>query len=454
MANSMSPYSSGVTSTQALAGFASWWGARLRECLPKSVLRWLSGDRHLPILGMHQAHLCLWSAHDQPKLLHRFALDTERQNNSAQLAAMLRPLAEVKNGVAVLAAEEHVLRRLVELPAAAAANLRQTLAYDLDRLTPYPGEQILFDAQALELKADERKLKAELVATPKPLLAPLLLACQEAGVVVERVLPSLKEADAGFNLESAVTTVRARPWYRRVWPWASLACLVLLAVALLFPLWQKRQRIILTQQLLVEAQKAALAAEAVQKEVLAKSTQYNTLLAKRHSMPLAVQLLDEVSRKVPDDTWVQNFELRSNKQNRELMLVGDTNSSSKLISWFEGSPLFAQASFKSPLTRNQAAGPNAERFQVALEVKSVALPTPVSLTEAKTESKADTKPETKADNKSDSKADAKAPATPTVAGSKDITKESSKEPAKELPKSSPKDAVKDLSKEPAKAVKA
>jgi general secretion pathway protein L len=393
MANPSDLMPAGASASDTWLRFWTWWTTRLTECLPSGLRAWLAGDARLPVIDLSGGALNLWSASNLKTPQQRFAVDFDKANNPSQLAAMLRPLAALKGGLIVAAGEANCLRRELTLPLAAQANLRQTISYDLDRLTPFASDQVLFDAQVKSVDHSRRQLTVQFVASPKSAVSTLLQACKEAGLTVARVVPSATQANDWARLAAPGSVASKRPWFRRAWPWCLAIFIALLALSLLFPLWQKRQRVIATHDLVVTAQKDATAAELTQRDVVLRSTQYNTLLAKRHSTPLAIQLLDEVTRKVPDDTWVQNFELRTTKQARELMLVGDTNSSSKIISWFEGSPLFAQATFKSPLTRNPAAGPNAERFQVALEVKTVPLPSPVSVLDAPP--KVEPKPEPK-----------------------------------------------------------
>jgi hypothetical protein len=85
--------------------------------------------------------------------------------------------------------------------------------------------------------------------------------------------------------------------------------------------------------------------------------------------------MEELSRLLPDTTWVQQLDVKSGSKSRELQLAGETGSSSQLIEVLERSGTFANASFKSPLTKGVT--PGTERFLLAAEVKPRPLPEPV-----------------------------------------------------------------------------
>jgi general secretion pathway protein L len=98
------------------------------------------------------------------------------------------------------------------------------------------------------------------------------------------------------------------------------------------------------------------------------------LVDRKRTNPAALQVLDEVTRLLPDDTWVQTFELKSDAKTpskpRELQIQGETNSSGKMIGLLEGSKFLTQAAWKSPLVTGQPGV--GERFHLAALVKPIA----------------------------------------------------------------------------------
>jgi general secretion pathway protein L len=153
-------------------------------------------------------------------------------------------------------------------------------------------------------------------------------------------------------------------------PWALLAALAL--GALVLPVYQKRAQVIeLLPQVNIAAQQAQ-AADNLHQQLERAQNEYNFLLQKRYAAPTTLQLLNEVTRILPDDTWLQNFELRTTAKGKELQLQGETGVAGKMIELFEQSPLLTNASFKSPVT--QAPGSQGSRFHLGIDVKEGAPP--------------------------------------------------------------------------------
>jgi hypothetical protein len=168
-----------------------------------------------------------------------------------------------------------------------------------------------------------------------------------------------EEAGSGYLL-------RVKRWL----PWALLALLGL--AALLLPIYQKRAQVIeVLPQVNIAAQQAQ-ATDMLHQQLDRAQAEYNFVLQKRYATPTGLQLLAEVTRILPDDTWLQSFELRTTSKSREVQLQGETGVAGKLIELFEQSPLLTGASFKSPVT--QAPGSQASRFHLAMDVKEAPPP--------------------------------------------------------------------------------
>jgi Tfp pilus assembly protein PilN len=80
---------------------------------------------------------------------------------------------------------EQVIAQEISLPAAAAADLKQVLDYEIERYLPFRREDVFYDYVLTAKKGD--KIAVMLFATPKKKLAPLLSALADAGIKVRGV---------------------------------------------------------------------------------------------------------------------------------------------------------------------------------------------------------------------------------------------------------------------------
>jgi general secretion pathway protein L len=147
-----------------------------------------------------------------------------------------------------------------------------------------------------------------------------------------------------------------------------LAVGLLLATALLLPIVQKRRTVIALHPIVNKARQEAEATDAIARELDKQVADYNFLLSRKHGTYPALAFIEEVTRLLPDTTWVQQFDLKTTGKTREVQLTGETSSSSKLIEILEGSTLLRNAAPRG--TEVRGALPNTVRFQIGAETRA------------------------------------------------------------------------------------
>ena len=89
------------------------------------------------------------------------------------------------------------------------------------------------------------------------------------------------------------------------------------------------------------------------------------LVEKKTADTMAVVLIDEVSRILPDHTWIARLDLTAS----EMQLQGQSSNSSSLIAIIEASPYFEHARFGSPVV--QITGTANDRFHIIAGIVSL-----------------------------------------------------------------------------------
>jgi len=306
---------------------------------------------------------------------------------AAGRAAVARLAADASGGLAapkvvIALSSRQVLRKELTLPAAVEENLAQTLAYDLDRHTPFRPEQLYFDAVVVSRDAAKKTLRVDWAAALRSIVDDACKQVEAWGAVPRAVVPGPPATAAKLNLIPDVARPRPLEWRRwQVWaPTAIVATIALAAV--IVPLAQKRQYAIALSALSAEAGQQAQAANAVRQQLEVMQSDYNYVLAKKYAYPSLVHVLDEVTRTLPDDTWLTQFELktggRGKELQRDLYLRGESGNAGKLIALLEDTKLVEQAAPRSPTTKIQ--GASGEIFDVGARLRTLALPAPETLT--------------------------------------------------------------------------
>ena len=129
-----------------------------------------------------------------------------------------------------------------------------------------------------------------------------------------RLLLAPSDVDAtSFDLLATTRTAdEAAERYGWVNPALLVLCALLALVLVVVPLWQMRQQVIDLMPVETSARADAEIASAMQRQP--RQADYRVQPAARrlkHSSPLAIQVLDDLSKRLPEDNLAQSLEIRS-----------------------------------------------------------------------------------------------------------------------------------------------
>ena len=348
-------------------GWLSWWSRSLAAWLP---VRWraalgLGLDRLLLSQDPDALHLRLQTFDGVEGPVVReigrlppgelIALDVD------PLATLLAPsIADLPRWL-VLPANAGLRRRFV-LPAAAADRLRDVVSFEIDRQTPFTADSAAFDARILDRRADGQ-LDVELVAVPRTAIQPRLDAL--GGVTA--TLAGIELADTsgmplGVNLlPPAQRRHRADPW--GVWNWVLGAFAV---VAIAVALWQvldNRRNAADEFENDVNARTAQARQASARRQALIDAVEGQAYLDQmRRGRPSAVEVLDELTRRLPDTTYMEKVAI----ENDRLTLIGLSSEASSLVGRLEGSPLWRAPALTGALQPDPRSGK--DRFTLTADL--------------------------------------------------------------------------------------
>ncbi|MCC7328458.1 MAG: pilus assembly protein PilM [Burkholderiales bacterium] len=378
-----------------VAGFWAWWTQELDAIVPAAPRAALARRRMRPTIVFAGDHATLWRpGMDGAMPVMTQAATVPLTADAAAVAAAgraaLAPLARIAYGgpagptrVVISLPAADVLRKKVVLPAAVEENLRQALAYDLDRHTPFKSDELYFDAVIVDRDTGRNTVTADLAAVRRAIVDSALRHVAAWGSDVAAVVPEPPASAARSRLNLLPDEARASKsvWGRwQLWmPLLLLAVMALAAVTI--PLWQKRDYVLQLAALADQARGRAAVSETLRTELNARVGDYNHALQRKHAFPDALTVIDAVSKLMPDDTWLTQFDLKSvvkgKEAQRELLVRGETANAGRLVPLFEESQLFAQAAQRGPTTKIQP-GPG-EIFDLGAQLKPSVLPEPLAL---------------------------------------------------------------------------
>lgn len=337
---------------ETLQEFFAWWRAELAGMVPGRLRRllsreprWLSLDfdgRAIRIVDA--AGTLLWhglSSGEPPEILLS-------QRRSASRCTH----------IAVRLAPQDVLVRRLDLPAAASTNVRQVLAFELDRQTPFTEDQVYFDCVIVSRDAARQRINVELGFAERRVVDAVLALGRAWGLRFDRVAPA--EAPRLNLLRGLGDGADDRRRVRLV-PILALVSAALLAVWIGLKLNRLDDAVAVA-----DAQLAKLRAEALLVEKLTRDAATVELqagfLGRSPSIP-KLRVLHEVTRLLPDDVWLHQFRVIE----REIRIAGHAPNAAMLVGALESSPLFQNVRFRAPITKATMGG--LDRFELSVDLR-------------------------------------------------------------------------------------
>jgi len=300
----------------------------------------------------------LWAGHE----LGQVASDNEQAGRAMRALLTAAPR---RDAVLQLPAGD-VLRPVVRLPYASKRVLRSALTYELEKLSPVSPDEVYFDFQILGRDRAENAADIELRIIRRDIVDAKAQLCRAAGLAVAaiRFEGDPRDADPATFPVDRGASLRGR-WRRNNLAIAGGAVLALL-IALTFVTYMRGSDALdaFTDQVANEGIRAARV-EQLQSRI-DRTTQQLAFLGQQKRAPLFVAILADVSRTLPDGTWISEFDMTGNK----IRIEGFSHSASDLIAVFDRSGRFANAQFAAPVT--QGASPGVERFDLTFEIVGTA----------------------------------------------------------------------------------
>ena len=346
-----------------LAGFWAWWIAELGGILPSSV-------RNAILPGVERLYLA--PEGDEIIALESTSGSLQEIGRYPQLAAALLPeqaqtlqqlVGRARELVLCLPADK-VLVKTLTLPLATEENLREVLGFEMDRQTPFSLDQVYYDHQLKKRNPKTNTLTLDLVVTPRPFLDDLVSSLHGLGIKLDRA--SLCQQPDGQTLQVNLLPETARRDRRDSARYLNLAlgivALLLLLATIALPLVNKLQVIdaLESRTDLVTGKAEVTRRLLEQVEQLDRNSRF--LVEKKQAMPMTLEIINELTRILPDDTWINRLSIKG----QEVQIQGQSAAASALIPLIESSDKLRNPRFRSPVTRMPRT--NSERFHLSAEV--------------------------------------------------------------------------------------
>jgi general secretion pathway protein L len=233
-----------------------------------------------------------------------------------------------------------LLRRTLSLPVAALETLDAVLGFELDRQTPFKAEQVYFASRVLKHDAGAKQVQVELLVVPRPVLEQSVAAL---GALSEGLAGVDVLDPRGRRLGVNLLPVERRARQPRTQPLIQAGLLLASIVLVFFGMGQivdNRLAAVESMQEQVQAQREhAREVSALRAQLEDSAAAANFLAVQKQTQASMLLLLEEVTRLLPDDTFLTRLSVSGN----QVSLSGYSSQALKLVGELQKSELLKDA---------------------------------------------------------------------------------------------------------------
>ena len=340
--------------------FWLWWSGELFELLPENMQKAIAQRQQKLYVEVNDGQFLMsLGNHVVQQEVMRLPVDTA----DVEDADIPR---EVQQTILLLPGDK-VLSTHISLPAAAEENLREVLGFEMDLHTPFEASEVYYDFTVIGRDSERQELTVDLVYAPRGAVETLVERGTSLGLKTDIVTCRTRDQNnlQQVNLMPPDKRRARRLEVKNLYLAMTALLAIVVVVAITMPLVQKNRAIeIIEAQVQVAATEASEGSQ-LRHDLEKMAEASRVLVAKKAQETLTDELVDEISRIIPDHTWVSRVDLSSS----ELQLQGQSSASESLIAIIEASPRFENVGFGSPVV--QISGTNRDRIQISADVVQV-----------------------------------------------------------------------------------
>lgn len=329
--------------TGPVGQFFTWWIEELRLALPESWQRKLQHAMRRVALQYRDGALVVLA--DENRRLTPLgelpaSLDARMQRQQAEDLLQQNGLDEAPRHL--LLESERFLVREVSLPMAAESNLRQVLTFEMDRQTPFRASAVYFDWKVLERGVAGGQLRLKLFVIPRGEVDATVREVDARGFRLSGI--DVREGEGSLGLNLLPPEQRHRVINRKARVNFALAgvALVLLAVAMTASLYLRAHEVAELEDAIAGVRGEANQVARIRSQIENAADAAGFLATRRAESPLVVELLADITRILPDDTYLDRLVIGKTS----VQMQGKSKNAQQLIELVNRSPYMDSAAFR------------------------------------------------------------------------------------------------------------
>ena len=271
--------------------------------------------------------------------------DLKSADQQKAISSMVRKAKAYGSRLKILLPSDTVLIKSLEMPLVADADLRQALYFEIDRQTPFCPDDVYFDYRILERRPQSKRVSLELTVVPRGIADEILGKVEALGFQPSALDVAVGSAPggAGINLLKPQELGARTP--RSALSLAILASQMILFIGVVYiPVNQLSALDTSLDAEVAQAKDKAKRTLSMRNELDRSIKAASFLDQKKLQMPTMLLVLNELTKAIPDNTWLSNI----SEDNNEFKISGYSTAAAELISALDFSATFQRPSFFVP----------------------------------------------------------------------------------------------------------
>jgi general secretion pathway protein L len=327
--------------------FVRWWGNELALSFPSDIRRRFFRQRDPLLVRLHDNEVEV----NRPE---------DSDGGWRSLTQQDAVLETTGNFATLLLSQQAVLRRAIELPYAAAETLQETTGFQIPRVTPFALEDIYHVARVLSRDRKKKIIKVEIAVIPRLALQRELAFIEGKGIQPSAILVEGDVSGFPFDFLPRMGRRSKQHGIKRWWPIITVAAVLMVAS----PFLAAYRIHVAAQASMAEAAESAKIARkaSTTQSQLDAAIVSRSFLPDRLRGPHAIEVLDALSRLVPDSAWLFHIEVRP----QEATISGFSSDLPALLQKLAADP-FNEPELTSPVVQGRTDGQT--RFDIRLRYR-------------------------------------------------------------------------------------
>ncbi len=329
--------------TGPVGKFFHWWIDQLRQSMPD---RWKQKIQHaLRRATFVIAGDSLKVGMDENRLqqsLGSFAIDQDASLQQQQLSRLLARNDLSESPRFLLLERDMILSKEMTLPLATESKLAQVLTFEMDRQTPFQASDVYFGWKIRDRNGETGQITLELFVVPRKQVDQAIQLLSSRGLPPAGVDVLEDGKTMGLNLLPPGQRIREVNRKVRMNFVMAGAGAVLLALVMTQSLYLRSHQVVELEEAIAEVRGEARLVQRIKEQIGDTSEAAGFLTVRRDASPLAIELLADITRLLPEDTYLDRLVINQTS----VQMQGKSQNAQRLIEKVNQSELLDDAAFR------------------------------------------------------------------------------------------------------------